>query len=394
MKTYKQGLALLILIGSFSLFAQETTPLTSKDSIVQSSWVLGIGMNIVDDSATPFGRDFLKMKQTWNVAPYPSRLSIGRFFKNGIGVEAIGSYNSYKEGKKVDGVINPARRTYYAFDGKISYDLNQLIGETAWFDPYLHIGAGYSSIGSLGRATANAGFGFNTWFNDRWGLNFNTMGKWGIKEGSTKQLQHSAGVVYRFATEKGLTEKGAEKLAMLEALRQKEDSLLAVKQAQEEANALAEQLAREQEAARLAKLSEEKVQAVTERERLQQALDSLGAVYFDFDSSYLNEPAKKVLQEITVLMEANPAYHFQVAAYADSRGPSKYNLLLSQKRSQRVVDYLVTQGLASARLEAIGYGESKLVNECSDGVYCTEEKHAQNRRADIALIVTIRVAKN
>jgi outer membrane protein OmpA-like peptidoglycan-associated protein len=389
MKTYKQLLVGIICLGSFSLYAQDTIVLTPGDSLVKSSWVLGVGMNIVDDSATPFGRDFLKMKETWNVAPYPSRLSIGRFFKNGIGLEAIGTYNSYKEGKKVDGTINTARRTYYAIDGKISYDLNRFIGETAWFDPYLHVGGGYSSIGSLGRATANVGFGFNTWFNDRWGLNFNTMGKWGLKEGSTKQLQHSAGVAYRFVTEKGLTKRGEEKVALLKKMEEEaqrvQDSLSYVKLAEEAAaDALAERLAKEKEQALLAAQEKSKLDA---KERLQKAIDDLGPVYFDFDSSYLNDDSKKTLDALAIIMQDNQDYSFQITAHTDSRGPANYNQWLSERRANRTKEYLISKGISSDRLSAMGYGETKLVNECSDGVFCSKAKHAKNRRSNVDLVV-------
>ena len=84
------------MLATTPIFSQDSLQLTSKDSIVQSSWVLGLGFNIVDETATPFGDTFLDIKDTWNAVPYPSRISIGRFFKNGLGIEAIGTYNKYK----------------------------------------------------------------------------------------------------------------------------------------------------------------------------------------------------------------------------------------------------------------------------------------------------------
>ena len=239
MKTYAFAITFLCAI-SYNYSGAQELQLNAKDSVVTSSWVLGVGYNIVDDSATPVGDDLFSIKDTWNALPYPSSISIGRFFKNGLGIKAVGSYNKYDVGKKVDGAINTVERDYYAIDGMISYDLNKIIGETGWFDPFLQVGAGYSDIGSVGRATGNAGFGFNTWFNDRWGLNFDTMGKWGLEEGSTKQLQHSAGVVYRFGIEKELSKKGLEKLALIEENQRVSDSIAAAKKAEEEARLMAE----------------------------------------------------------------------------------------------------------------------------------------------------------
>ncbi len=382
-------LAMLVL-ATTPIYSQEDLQLTSKDSIVQSSWVLGLGFNIVDDTATPFGETFLDIKDTWNAVPYPSRISIGRFFKNGLGIEAIGTYNKYKVGKIVDGALNTAPREYFAIDGKISYDLNKLIGETGWFDPYLHAGAGYSSIGNIGRSTANAGFGFNTWFNDRWGANFNTMGKWGLKEGSTKQLQHSAGVVYRFGIEKGLSKKGEEKLALIDALAKEKqrvaDSLSNVQRGIDEA-AMAKRLADEKEKARLAAIEKANLDAENLRkQKIIEAIDALGYVYFDFDSSYLNKPYKSLLDNLAMILQDNPSVNLKVGSHTDSRGTSEYNVWLSERRVAKTKEYLVSQGIDPNRLATVAHGEAHLTNECNDSTPCSESKHKLNRRSEFEVI--------
>ena len=376
----------MLMLATTPIFSQDSLQLTSKDSIVKSSWVLGLGFNIVDDTATPFGDTFLDIKDTWNAVPYPSRISIGRFFKNGLGIEAIGTYNKYKVGKIIDGSINTAPRDYYAIDGKISYDLNKLIGETSWFDPYIHVGAGYSSIGKLGRSTANAGFGFNTWFSDKWGANFNTMGKWGIKEGSTKQLQHSAGVVYRFGVEKELSKRGQEKLVMLEALEKEkqrvQDSISEVDRVKQEA-ALAERLAQEKEKARLAAAKKAELDAENQqKQKIKDAIDALGYVYFDFDSSYLNKPYKALLDNLALILQDNPSVTLMVGSHTDSRGPEKYNMWLSERRVDRTKEYLVSQGIEQNRLATEAHGEEHLTNECNDNTKCSKEKHRKNRRSE------------
>lgn len=157
--------------------AQEELEITAKDSIVQSSWMFGIGFNAVDDSGNVFDGLF-NISDEWNMLPYPSRISIGRYFKNGLGLEAIGTLNKYKEGKIIDGVVNLEDSDYYAIDARITYDLNKIIGETGWFDPYVGVGAGYTDANNIGRGTYNAVVGFRTWISDRWGLDFNSSGKW------------------------------------------------------------------------------------------------------------------------------------------------------------------------------------------------------------------------
>ena len=51
-----------------------------------------------------------------------------------------------------------------------------------------------------------------------------------------------------------------------------------------------------------------------------------------------------------------------------------------------MVDYLVKKGINRKRMVAVGYGESQLVNECTDGVACTEAEHQKNRRTTLKVM--------
>lgn len=381
----KLCIALTLLVSFVS--AQESMELTAKDSIVKSSWVAGLGINIVEDTATPFGDTFLSIKDTWNAVPYPSSISIARNFSNGLGLKAVGSYNKYKVGKLIDGAVNMAERDYYAIDGMLSYDLNKLFGETGWFDPFLQAGAGYSSIGDIGRTTGNVGFGFNTWFNDNWGLNFNTMGKWGIEEGSTKQVQHTAAVVYRFGVEKELSKKGMEHLALIEAMKQEQQRVNDSTDAANRAAELAKRMAEEQEAARLAAAEKAKIDAENQRKaQIENEIKNLGKIYFAFNSSALNKESKATLDQLVALMDATSTITLEVASYTDSRGPAAYNLGLSERRVKSTIDYLIEKGLQADRLVPKAYGETNLVNECDGSTPCTEAKHRMNRRSEFLVI--------
>jgi outer membrane protein OmpA-like peptidoglycan-associated protein len=59
---------------------------------------------------------------------------------------------------------------------------------------------------------------------------------------------------------------------------------------------------------------------------------------------------------------------------------------LSQQRANSVVNYLVSKGISRSRLTAKGYGETRLVNKCANGVECTEGQHQQNRRTEFRVI--------
>ncbi|MER3318221.1 MAG: OmpA family protein [Allomuricauda sp.] len=382
MNISKPTLAVIALTFSAMTFAQDVE-LTKKDSIVQSYWLVSLGTNIVDDSGDEFGELF-DLSEGWNMVPYPSRISVGRYFKNGLGLEAIGSYNRYKEGKIVDNVVNPEDVDYWGLDFRVSYDLNMILGETGFFDPYIGIGAGYTDANNQGRGTYNAIIGFRTWFSDHWGLDFNSTGKWAMDtENASNHIQHALGVAYRFEVEKGLSRKGEEKLALLKELEEEQQRVQDSIADAEEAARLAERLQKEKEAAELAAV--EKAKRETEearRDAIQNKIDDLGNVYFKLNSSYLTNQDKMLLDQLAAIMVNESKINIKVSSHTDARGTDKYNQWLSERRAERTVEYILSKGIGEDRISHEAFGESKLLNECSDGVYCTEEKHAENRRSE------------
>jgi outer membrane protein OmpA-like peptidoglycan-associated protein len=81
-----------------------------------------------------------------------------------------------------------------------------------------------------------------------------------------------------------------------------------------------------------------------------------------------------------------PDMEIELAAHTDSRGNSPYNINLSKRRANSVIDYLVSKGIKRRRLNAVGYGKQKLTNECGDNTPCPPEKHQENRRTEIRVI--------
>ena len=76
----------------------------------------------------------------------------------------------------------------------------------------------------------------------------------------------------------------------------------------------------------------------------------------------------------------------QVTAHTDSRGSAEYNQKLSERRAFVVKQYLMKKGVAKSRIISNGLGETQLLNQCSDGVECTDEQHQQNRRVEIKIV--------
>lgn len=82
----------------------------------------------------------------------------------------------------------------------------------------------------------------------------------------------------------------------------------------------------------------------------------------------------------------NPELMVELSAHTNSRGKDAANMLLSQRRAESVVKYLVSKGIPARQLISRGYGETKLINQCANGVNCTEAEHQLNRRTEFKII--------
>ncbi len=109
-------------------------------------------------------------------------------------------------------------------------------------------------------------------------------------------------------------------------------------------------------------------------------------VYFEYNSYIIKPFAKKELDKVTEVMKSFPDMEIELSSHTDCRGSAAYNLGLSALRAQACVLYLDSNGVNKRRLIAIGYGEEKIVNKCKDGVPCTEQEHAVNRRTEFKVI--------
>jgi outer membrane protein OmpA-like peptidoglycan-associated protein len=125
--------------------------------------------------------------------------------------------------------------------------------------------------------------------------------------------------------------------------------------------------------------------------KLEQGLDlakalSLRHIYFDLDKSNIRPDAKVELEKIVEVLTQNPSVKIEIGSHTDSRQSKQYNQALSQRRAKSTMDYLVKRGIAKSRLTAKGYGESQLVNQCADGVKCSEADHQLNRRSTFVIV--------
>jgi outer membrane protein OmpA-like peptidoglycan-associated protein len=109
-------------------------------------------------------------------------------------------------------------------------------------------------------------------------------------------------------------------------------------------------------------------------------------IYFELNSSYLNKEAKRELDKVVDLMNRYPEMIIESGSHTDSRGIVGYNVWLSTRRAKSTVSYIINKGIDPNRITGKGYGETQLINECSDNVECTEAQHAMNRRTEFVII--------
>ncbi|MCW5518077.1 OmpA family protein [Muriicola sp. Z0-33] len=112
----------------------------------------------------------------------------------------------------------------------------------------------------------------------------------------------------------------------------------------------------------------------------------LSTIYFDFDKYNIRPDAEVEIQKVIAAMDKYPSLKIKANSHTDSRGRDKYNLWLSQKRAESTVNYMISKGIAADRLTKEGFGETRLVNRCDDGVRCSAIEHELNRRSEFIIL--------
>lgn len=108
-------------------------------------------------------------------------------------------------------------------------------------------------------------------------------------------------------------------------------------------------------------------------------------IYYDLDKDFLRDLSKEKLDEITALMSRHPELLLDIASHTDSRASMKYNEKLSERRAKSVTKYLDEKGVMRERVSAAWFSETRLLNDCVDGVDCPPNYHDLNRRSELTL---------
>ncbi|HET7499454.1 MAG TPA: OmpA family protein, partial [Kofleriaceae bacterium] len=110
-------------------------------------------------------------------------------------------------------------------------------------------------------------------------------------------------------------------------------------------------------------------------------LDMIRSVYFKLDKAIIEQRSFTLLDNVAAVLASHPTLTVQVEGHTDSQGDDAYNLELSQRRAEAVVEYLVSKGVDRARLQAKGFGETQPIADNK-----TQTGRAQNRRVVFTII--------
>lgn len=164
-------------------------------------WMLGVSWNVVDDDGDIFG-NMINFQDSWNYLPYPTQLSFDKYLRRGWSLEGMAAYNKYTTPKLISDTTGLSG-IFISGDFHVKFSFYRQMG-SKWFDPYISAGLGvtYREVRDLAiTPTANVALGANFWITKRWGLQLQTVGKFGLisetYDSDSYFFQHSAGIVYR-----------------------------------------------------------------------------------------------------------------------------------------------------------------------------------------------------
>ncbi|MBP8034250.1 MAG: OmpA family protein [Bacteroidia bacterium] len=118
----------------------------------------------------------------------------------------------------------------------------------------------------------------------------------------------------------------------------------------------------------------------------QQAITIIESLYYAYGDFKIDAAGKNILDKVITVLNSNKNLNIELSSHTDSRSSDEYNMVLSQKRAKAAVDYIISKGIDKSRLKAVGFGETKLLNNCKNDAPCTEEEHAKNRRTEFKIV--------
>lgn len=122
------------------------------------------------------------------------------------------------------------------------------------------------------------------------------------------------------------------------------------------------------------------------KDNLNGVITNIENLYYDYGKADLLPEAKKILDKIIYIMKEDPQLRVVLESHTDCRSSYGFNIKLSRLRAETAVEYMIASGIPKGRIRGKGFGETKPMNKCKDGVPCTEDQYARNRRTEFKIV--------
>ncbi|KAB1157302.1 OmpA family protein [Tenacibaculum aiptasiae] len=109
-------------------------------------------------------------------------------------------------------------------------------------------------------------------------------------------------------------------------------------------------------------------------------------IYYDYNKANIRKDAIAKLEKLIEFLQKHREVSLEIKSYADSRGRPEYNLKLSDKRTQKVIEFIEKRGVNKSRLIGKGYGETEPVIDCQYPKKCSQKEYQLNRRTEFQII--------
>ncbi|AUC81414.1 OmpA family protein [Lacinutrix sp. Bg11-31] len=405
---------------------------TKKVTSTPSRWFFEAGLSAVDlypvGENTPQGDyfdEFLNLNDHYNLGFY---VGATRNLTNNISISAKGTVNEISKWGDLGQADESAlvdNLKYYGLDGMVNYSFGK-----GKLQPFIAVGGGYTWIeeglyntfstvkGSdnlVGAGTANGSIGVKYWFNDKIGVNLQTTYKHSFKDYLPKHFDHNLGLVYKLGSEKkeevsndrdgdtipnefdlcpdtfGLVSLGGCPDTDGDGVTDKDDLCPEVKGLIEfggcpdtDGDGFPDNKDNCPEVKGTDNGCPAKVVEPTPVVTVIPAVVGQRKVYFNYDSSKLDENAKSILDDIAENIMADKSnFSISIQGHADSRGSDNYNYNLSVVRAQAIKDYLTSKNITNSLISISGKGETQPIAPNN-----TEAGRAANRRVELTIDIS------
>ncbi len=112
----------------------------------------------------------------------------------------------------------------------------------------------------------------------------------------------------------------------------------------------------------------------------------LNSIYYDYDDAAILTESERDLGSLYSLLKEYPTMVIELSSHTDAQGNDDYNKRLSQRRANSAKNWITQKGIDPSRIKAIGFGESKILNRCKNGIKCPDEEHRFNRRTEFRIL--------